>query len=124
MNREAVALAQELSHPSSLAVALDYAAMLQQFRWELPAVYGQAEATIALCTEQGFAYYLAWGTTMQGWAAVGTGPGPGRYEPQSPVAAAGQVEPKPVTCSHPSTVGSPRALTPPTCRRPGRCWRS
>jgi tetratricopeptide (TPR) repeat protein len=42
MNREAVALAQELSHPSSLAVALDYAAMLQQFRREPPAVYEQA----------------------------------------------------------------------------------
>ena len=27
-----------------------------------------AEGTIALWTEQGFAYYLAWGTTMQGWA--------------------------------------------------------
>jgi hypothetical protein len=28
MSREAVTLAQELSHPFSLAVALDYAAML------------------------------------------------------------------------------------------------
>ncbi len=34
MSREALTLAQELSHPFSLAVALDYAAMLHQFRRE------------------------------------------------------------------------------------------
>ena len=32
--------------------------------------------------------------------------------------------PKPASCWHPSTAGSPRALTRPTCRRPRRCWRS
>ena len=32
--------------------------------------------------------------------------------------------PKPGSCWHRSTAGSPRALTPPTCRRPRRCWRS
>ena len=65
MSRNAVALAQELSHPFSLAVALDYAAMFYQFRREPHAVHEQAEAAIALCTEQRFAYYLAWGTTME-----------------------------------------------------------
>jgi predicted ATPase len=75
MSREAVALAQQLSHPFSLAVALAYAAMFQQFRREPHAVCEQAEATIALCTEQGFAYYLAWGTTLQGWAQVVQGHG-------------------------------------------------
>jgi len=73
MSHKAVALAQELSHPFSLAVALDYAAMLHQFRREPQAVREWAEAAIALCTEQGFAYYLAWGTTMQGWAQVAQG---------------------------------------------------
>ena len=32
--------------------------------------------------------------------------------------------PQHVTCWLASTAGSPKALTPPTCRRPGRCWRS
>ncbi len=32
--------------------------------------------------------------------------------------------PKPASCWRRSTVGSPRALTPPTCRRPRRCSRS
>jgi predicted ATPase len=75
MSREALALAQKLSHPFSLAVALAYAAMLHQFRREPQAVHEQAEAAVALCTEQGFAYYLAWGTTMQGWARVVQGRG-------------------------------------------------
>ena len=44
--------------------------MLHQFRREPHAVHERAEAAIALCTEQGFAYYLAWGMTMQGWAQV------------------------------------------------------
>ena len=75
MSREALTLAQELSHPFSRAVALDYAAMLHQFCREPHAVHERAEAAIALCTEQGFAYYLAWGTTMQGWALVAQGQG-------------------------------------------------
>jgi TOMM system kinase/cyclase fusion protein len=70
MSREALTLAQELSHPFTLAIALAYAAILHQFRGEPHAVHMQAEAVIALCTEQQFAYYLAWGMTMQGWAQV------------------------------------------------------
>ena len=30
---------------------------------------------------------------------------------------------KPTNCWHRSTAGSARALIPPICRRPGRCWR-
>jgi class 3 adenylate cyclase/predicted ATPase len=73
MSREALDLAQKLSHPFSLAVALNYTAMLHQFRREPRAVHAQAEAAIALCTEERFAYYLAWGTTMHGWARVAQG---------------------------------------------------
>jgi predicted ATPase len=70
VSHEGLALAKRLSHPFTLAVALDYTAMFHQFRREPRAVYEQAEAAIALCTEQRFAYYLALGTTMQGWAQV------------------------------------------------------
>jgi class 3 adenylate cyclase/predicted ATPase len=73
MGRKALALAQKLSHPFSLAVALDYVAMLHQFRREPRAVLKRTEAAVALCAKQGFAYYLAWGTTMQGWARVAQG---------------------------------------------------
>ena len=73
MSHEGLTQAQGLSHPLSLAMALDYAAMFQQFRREPRAVYELAGAAIALCTEQEFAYYRAWGMTMQGWAQVAQG---------------------------------------------------
>ena len=73
MSREALTVAQELSHPYTRAIALVYTAMLHQFRREPCTVDEQAAAAITLCTEQRFEYYLAWGTTMQGWARVAQG---------------------------------------------------
>ena len=72
-SHEAASLAQQLSHPFSLTVALAYAAMLYQFRREMHAAGEPAEATVALCKEHGFAYYLAWGTIVQGWVGVESG---------------------------------------------------
>jgi TOMM system kinase/cyclase fusion protein len=66
--REALALAQELSHPSSLAAALYYAALLHYVRREGPAAQECAEAAIALSRGQGFALYVALGTNVRGWA--------------------------------------------------------
>jgi len=61
-------LAQDLSHPFSLAFALDHAAWLYQYRQEVQRTHEQAESDIALSREQGFAFFLAQGTVMQGWA--------------------------------------------------------
>jgi predicted ATPase len=71
--QEALALARELSHPFSLAHALDHAAWLHQYRRERRLVLEQAEADIALCREQGFAFFLAHGTIMHGWALAAQG---------------------------------------------------
>jgi hypothetical protein len=65
-SHEALDLARELSHPFSLALVLDYAAMLHQFRRERHTVQGLAEAAMVLCQEQGFAYYAAWATILLG----------------------------------------------------------
>ncbi len=73
--KEAPILAQELAHPFSLALALDYAAMLSQFRREVQTAQEQAEALIALSREQGFPVFLAQGTIVQGWALAGQGQG-------------------------------------------------
>jgi TOMM system kinase/cyclase fusion protein len=67
-SRQALELAQDLSHPFSRALAHCYAAMLHQFRREPRLVQQQAEAAMTLCTEQGFTYYLAWATLLRGWA--------------------------------------------------------
>ncbi len=51
--QEALTLARELSHPFSLALALDHAAWLHQYRREGRLTQEQAEADIALSSEQG-----------------------------------------------------------------------
>src|SRR5207249_7410878 len=65
---DALALAHELSHPYSLAYALSTAAVVSQFRRDVLAVHEQAEATVALSTEQGFPFWASVGTSLRGWA--------------------------------------------------------
>jgi predicted ATPase len=65
---DALALAHELSHPYSLAFARWGAAWVSQFRRDVPAVHEQAEAAVALSTEQGFPFWAAAGTILRGWA--------------------------------------------------------
>jgi adenylate cyclase len=67
-SQAARALAQQVSHPFSLAFALLWAAILYQLRREVQAVYEQAAAAIALGTEQGFAQWAAMGMGFRGWA--------------------------------------------------------
>jgi predicted ATPase len=72
---EAFTLAQELSHPFSLAYALGHVATFHQFGREAQATHERADAEIGLCTEQRFAYYLARGTMLRGWALAERGQG-------------------------------------------------
>ena len=72
---EALALAQELSHPYSLAIARGYAAYVYQFCRDVPAVQEQAEAAVALATAQGFPVLVAMGTIFCGWALAMQGQG-------------------------------------------------
>src|SRR5262249_56295831 len=66
--QEAVALAHGLSHPFSLAIALDYSAMLHQFRGEEQAGEQRANEAAELGRSYGFAYYLAWTPSRRAWA--------------------------------------------------------
>jgi class 3 adenylate cyclase/predicted ATPase len=72
-SREAIALADELSHPFSQALALNFAAMLHQDRREGRAAQERAEAVIALSNEQRFLFRVAWGTILRGWALAEQG---------------------------------------------------
>jgi class 3 adenylate cyclase/predicted ATPase len=74
-NQEALTLARELSHPLSLAFALNWAAWVHLFRREGQTAQERAEAAITLATEQGFAQALATGTIMRGWALAEQGQG-------------------------------------------------
>jgi predicted ATPase len=72
---EALALAQRLSHPFSLAFARCMAAVLAQLRRDVLAVYEHAEAAVALATEQGLPLWVAQGTSLRGWALAMQGQG-------------------------------------------------
>src|SRR6266545_5603204 len=66
-------LAQELSHPYSLARVLCYAAWFHQFQREVRATQERAEAALALSTEQGFAQLVGVGMFWRGWALAAQG---------------------------------------------------
>jgi class 3 adenylate cyclase/predicted ATPase len=70
---EALALAQTLSHPLSLAFAEVFFGVLRHFRREACAAQETAEALIALSAEHGFSQLLAWATTLRGWAMAEQG---------------------------------------------------
>jgi predicted ATPase len=72
---DALALAHELSHPYSLAIAQVTAAYVYQFRRNVLAVYEQAEAAVTFSTEQGFPLWAAFGTSLCGWALAMQGQG-------------------------------------------------
>jgi predicted ATPase len=72
---DALALAHALSHPYSLAFARCRAAFVSQLRRDVPAVHEQAEAAVALATEQGFPLWEAWETIFRGWALAMQGQG-------------------------------------------------
>ena len=65
---EALALAHELAHPFTLAYAQSMAVFVGQLRRDVSAVHAQAEAAVALATEQGFPLWVALGTSCRGWA--------------------------------------------------------
>jgi predicted ATPase len=66
-------LARRQAHPLTLALALLWSAMLFQLRREPQAAQAQAEEERALCAEQGFLWYGAWGLLPHGWALVEQG---------------------------------------------------
>jgi len=72
-SHEALTLAQELSHPFTLVVALTLSAWLHHFLYERHAAQEQSEAAIRLATEQGFAHWVAWGTILRGAALAEQG---------------------------------------------------
>src|SRR5215510_5013850 len=72
-SREGLTLAQQLAHPFSLAFALLHGAVLHVARREGQATLEVSEAALTLATEQGFAFWLARGTFLRGWALTTQG---------------------------------------------------
>ena len=70
---EAVATAQQMRHPFSQAIALDYATMLHVFEGESGAALERGREAVELCSRHGFAYYLAMANVLAGWAGAAEG---------------------------------------------------
>jgi class 3 adenylate cyclase/predicted ATPase len=68
-------LAQERSHPFSLAGARVLAALLHQLRRDIALTQEWAEAGITLAREHGFPVWLELGTVVRGWALAEQGQG-------------------------------------------------
>jgi class 3 adenylate cyclase/predicted ATPase len=67
-NEEAVALAERLNHPYSLAAALDFSAWVDQLRGDGVAAQQHAEKAIAISIKHDFAFWLLTGMILRGWA--------------------------------------------------------
>ncbi|MFW0754690.1 adenylate/guanylate cyclase domain-containing protein [Pseudomonas sp. H11T01] len=72
-SRDALALANKICDPFSLAFTLSGTSILGQFRHDVQLAEECADAAIKLSLEQGFPFYLAWGTILQGWARAEQG---------------------------------------------------
>jgi predicted ATPase len=70
---EGILLAQDPSHPYSLAYILSWGAVLRQLRREEKATWKWAEQLIALATEQGFDFLVAMGMILRGWSLAAQG---------------------------------------------------
>jgi tetratricopeptide (TPR) repeat protein len=66
-------LAREASHPFSIALALNYLAMLHEFRREPEAAVSAAEEARDICAEYRFDYYGAWSAIIRAWAVTEQG---------------------------------------------------
>ena len=83
-NQEALALAQGLDHPLSLAFAQYYTLIVHHYHCEVSAVQVQAETLLTLATAHGFPQHVGFGTCFRGWALVNARPrrgGPGADAP-------------------------------------------
>jgi tetratricopeptide (TPR) repeat protein len=73
IGQEGLALAREFSHPFSVALALNYLAMLHQFRREPDAALKTAVEAGNICAEYRFDYYGAWSCLVRAWAIAESG---------------------------------------------------
>ena len=67
---EALHLAQDLGHPFSLVIVLFWVAWLHREHGEGRVALEHADMGIALASEHGFPFYVAWGTVHRGAALI------------------------------------------------------
>ncbi|MBM4466215.1 MAG: tetratricopeptide repeat protein [Chloroflexi bacterium] len=73
LNREAIARAQGLDHPFSLALAFSMACWTHTERREVAATEERAEAAIRIAAPRGFVFFESMGLCFQGWVRIQEG---------------------------------------------------
>jgi predicted ATPase len=86
-SHDALVLAQEVASPIKLASVLGITARLHLQCRDISGVSTRADALIRLATEQEFAYWLAQGMLLQGWALAVQGQAAGLAQMQQGLAA-------------------------------------
>lgn len=71
--RQALKLAEELSHPYSISVALVLMAKIHQLRNEANYIRKYADRAISISHQHGFEFFLEMGTILRGWSLVEEG---------------------------------------------------
>ena len=66
MTRDTLHMAQEVSHPLTLAYAMTFSAIFHQFRRETAPAKALAESALRLATEQGFGFWMAFAKIVLG----------------------------------------------------------
>jgi len=66
-SRQAIAAAEQLQHPFSLALALSFAEWHHQFRRDVDETRRTAQRALQISTEHGFAFWAGWGEILLGW---------------------------------------------------------
>ena len=72
-SEEALAAAGQVKNPFSMAIALNYAAMLAVYDGDSQTALARAEEAAAVCRKHGFTYYLSMADILAGWATAGQG---------------------------------------------------
>ena len=72
-SEEALAAARQVAHPFSMAIALDYAAMMHIFDRDIEKTRIRAEEAVTVCHKHGFKYYLSVAEILAGWAMAMSG---------------------------------------------------
>jgi predicted ATPase len=72
-SREAVALGSELGQPTTLALALHFASMVQQQRGDRTSLQANTATNLTLAQEHGFSFWRAGSLVLQGWALTDHG---------------------------------------------------
>ena len=67
-SHRAIALAEHLKHPFSIALALSFATWLEQFCGNVARVKELASRAIDHCKEHGFPFWIGWNQVLLGWA--------------------------------------------------------